>query len=357
MRTFRRAFTLIELLVVIAIIGILIGLLLPAVQKVREAAKRLKCENNLKQCGIALHNYHDVYSKFCPGFRVGANGDMTHQGEATGFTYLLPFLEQQSVSRLYDQTQGWYWYTNQKAVAMPVSVFMCPSNPAPPVLDLTPWAGAIAGWSGNGTWVSACGINDYAFSRGTCGTMNPNWTKIPLARRGVFNIEWVPTTGGQPMYPAGVPIKDIIDGTSTTIAMGDAAYGSPLFATATGERLIQSWSAANTGCDTAGYAGYTGTGSSGFYGSVFAVTANQTPVPMNQSPATPTQSSGCNAVSSDPGDGSGNRDKISGFRSLHPGGCNFLFCDGSVQFIASSINITTYQALSTYSGGEILAAY
>ena len=262
MPTKRRAFTLIELLVVIAIIGILIGLLLPAIQKVRESANRLKCENNLKQCGTALHHYHDVYSKFCPGFRVGANGDMTHQGDATGFTYLLPFIEQKSISRIYDQTQPWYWYTNSKAVGVPVSIYKCPSNTAPAVLDLSPWSGVIAGSSGNGTWAPVCGINDYAFSRGTCGTMNPNWTKIPLARRGVFNIEWVPTIGGLPLYPAGVAIRDIIDGTSSTIAMGDAAYGSPLFATSTGQRLLQSWSAANVGCDTAGYADYTGTGTS-----------------------------------------------------------------------------------------------
>lgn len=349
MRTVRRAFTLIELLVVIAIIGILIGLLLPAVQKVREAANRLKCENNLKQCGTALHHYHDVYSTFCPGFRVGSNGDMTHQGEATGFTYLLPFIEQSSVSRIYDQTQPWYYYKNAKAVGTAVSIYKCPSNPAPAVLDLSPWAGSIAGSSGNGTSAPFCGINDYAFSRGTCGTLNPNWTKIPMARRGVFNIEWVPTTGGQPLYPAGVAMKDIIDGTSNTIAMGDAAYGSDRYPLPAGGLLIQSWSAANTGCASQGYAG-------NFYGSVFAVTANQAAVPMNQSPATATKSSGCNAVSTDPGDGSGNVDTISGFRSLHTGGCNFLFCDGSVQFLSASISATTYQALSTYAGGEVVTS-
>jgi prepilin-type N-terminal cleavage/methylation domain-containing protein/prepilin-type processing-associated H-X9-DG protein len=346
MRARRRAFTLIELLVVIAIIGVLIGLLLPAVQKAREAANRMRCENNLKQCGIALHSYHNVYSTFCPGFRVGANGDVTHQGEATGFTYLLPFIEEQSVARLYDQRQPWYWYTNDAAVPIPVATYRCPSNPAPPVLDLTPWAGSIAGASGNGKAVGSCGINDYAFCRGTCGTLNPNWTLIPLARRGVFNIEWVPTQGGQPLHPAGVAIRDIMDGTSNTIAMGDAAYGSKQFPLPAGGLLIQSWSAANTGCASQGYPG-------NFYGSVLAVTANQKPVPMNQSPATPTQSSGCNAVSSDPGDGSGKIDSISGFRSLHAGnGCNFLFCDGSVHFISQGIDQTTYQALSTYAGGE-----
>src|SRR5262249_10831221 len=153
-----------------------------------------------------------------------------------------------------------------------------------------------------------CGINDYAFNRGTCGTFNPNWTLIPMKRRGVFNIEWVPTTGGLPMYPAGVAIRDIIDGTSRTLAMGDAAYGSKLFPLSTStngqpDLLLQSWSAANVGCASMGY-------DFNLYGSVFAVTANQTPVPMNQSPATATRSSGCNAVSTDLGDGSGKVDQI-----------------------------------------------
>src|SRR5260370_11518055 len=101
----RRGFTLIELLVVIAIIGVLVALLLPAVQKVREAANRLRCENNLKQFGLAMHAYEEAVGNLPPGI---VTWGIVEDGAHTGFTSMLPFLEQEAVYRQFDLTKQWY---------------------------------------------------------------------------------------------------------------------------------------------------------------------------------------------------------------------------------------------------------
>jgi prepilin-type N-terminal cleavage/methylation domain-containing protein/prepilin-type processing-associated H-X9-DG protein len=342
----RSGFTLIELLVVLAIVAVLVGLLIPAVQKVRATGQRTHCQNNLHQLGIALHGYHGAASCFPPGL-ISSESNIC-DAEATGFTWLLPHLEQDNTYLRYHFDQPWYQPANYEAVAVQVNLFYCPSNRAGGLMDLS----AIAKqWGYDLPPVAA--TCDYAFCKGANGALNRDWTKIPLQVRGVFNVR-------SPDEPnSGVRLTDINDGTSTTIALGEAAGASPRFLVRdlanpsqpvtdvlTGQpaQIEQSWSAAGIGDSSHPY-----------YGSVFAVTAqygmpgDTRDEPMNRLLVTPTVYGGDAR-----GDNRLGRDSVSGFRSLHSGGCNFLMCDGSVHFIAETIRPDLYRALSTYAGGETI---
>jgi prepilin-type N-terminal cleavage/methylation domain-containing protein/prepilin-type processing-associated H-X9-DG protein len=182
-----RGFTLVELLVVIAIIGVLVALLLPAVQAAREAARRAQCSNHLKQVGLALHNYHDTFGQFPPGGLNPGPGTNIGGARINGWVLILPFLEMGTVHELWDFRFGYDNAENNAGKRQPVDTYFCPSRPRP----------------AKGSATEAYG--DYAFSTGT-GHINStdtrNW-------RGMFNLNSV------------CRFRDITDGSSNTIAAGE----------------------------------------------------------------------------------------------------------------------------------------
>jgi prepilin-type N-terminal cleavage/methylation domain-containing protein/prepilin-type processing-associated H-X9-DG protein len=353
----RPGFTLIELLVVLAIIAVLMGLLLPAVQKVREAGNRLSCQNNLKQLGLALHGFHDANGFLPPGLLTET---IIQDSFHTGFTYLLPFVEQDNILLLYRFDKQWYDTTNYAAVEQQVPVFYCPSNRSRGTMDLTPymqqWGCAMPPF---------VGCSDYVLCKGANAGLYYDPTLVPLQVRGLFNVAqpapWSMVARGQTLWTPGFQVRmtDITDGLSSTFAIGEGTGGNPLYLIAdvnnptqpATEPFVNGPAVADQGWGTASL----GDTVHPWYAGIFAVTAqyglapDPADEPMNRRPVTPTvygtDSSGYNASG---------RDHVSGFRSLHTQGCNFLFADGSVHFIPQSIDPGVYRALSTYAGGEVV---
>lgn len=193
----KHGFTLVELLVVIAIVAILLGLLLPAVQQVREAARRTECLNNLKQLGLSNQNYESAF-KFFPSGIIDDDND--HRVcLRNGLVDLLPFLEQNNLRSLFDETLSWSHSTNLAVSTLVVPHFQCPSANGPVQDD-----GGIAGSRG-----------DYAFCMGQTSRLNTD------APSGIFGIN------------SSTTFADIPDGSSNTILMGEAASRTGLLATST----------------------------------------------------------------------------------------------------------------------------
>ncbi|HKB37667.1 MAG TPA: DUF1559 domain-containing protein [Gemmataceae bacterium] len=342
----RRGFTLLELLVVISIIGILLALLLPAVQKIREAALQAACQNNLKQIGVALHDYHDARGGFPPGLVAGADDNLEGGGQC-GFVMLLPFLEQESWSRRWDPSRVWYDPPNSELVEAQVKVYLCPSNRGQGNIDLqflVPFAGRPL------PNPASC---DYLLCKGANAALCRT-TQVPAAGRGVFDVN------------TRTRLTEITDGTSHTFAVGEGAGNNPRFGirhwwadTTPAADLFpgqpalidQSWSAGPMATRQLGSLGL-------LLGSSMGVTAlrggHEPPFdePMNAPLALPGLD--CNNGCTNAGTAPGEYDTVSGFRSVHPGGCNFLFCDGSVRFVHQGLAPATYRALSTMAGGEVV---
>jgi prepilin-type N-terminal cleavage/methylation domain-containing protein/prepilin-type processing-associated H-X9-DG protein len=381
------AFTLVELLVVIAIVGLLVALLLPAIQAAREAARRASCTSNLKQLGIALNNYHNGLRTFPPGgvVRSGAVSKMY----SSAHVMLLPYFEETALTDLYDATQHWALQRPEIA-ATAIPVFMCPStsddNPfedplftsllgflyTNPYLASTPAKGYAQ--FGGTNYIFCKGVTD-AWCGGKdaqhIGAPGPPW--VPFQERGMFDFLW------------SVPIRKITDGTSNTIAAGEGAYGSNWLVsgvlTSTNRSILPSGSGAGRTArqawiaseptpkatlDPSNMANMGVQISNLFGGNGLACTLER----MNKTPVTAAvvdagnlfaSTGGCNkGLASAPGTKltpssptSGGPHSSPNFRSDHTSGCNFLFADGSVHFLHESIDMLTYQQLSTIMGNDI----
>jgi prepilin-type N-terminal cleavage/methylation domain-containing protein/prepilin-type processing-associated H-X9-DG protein len=307
-RSPRPAFTLIELLVVIAIIAILIGLLLPAVQKVRAAAARAQCINNLKQIGLAAHNYHDVNQRLPPGYLASG----TYSDGATDTTpgwgwaaYLLPYLEQ---NNLYAQVNFNQPVQSSAAIRTVVKTFLCPADLVPPVAFAVPDAfGATVAQAAPSSY-AACIGGDESATDGPSGA-------------GVFYRN------------SATRLTDITDGTSSTLLVGERSWGN-----ANGI-----WAGAISGgvCLRGRSNPCPGSGAA-FYPAATLVLAH----------------SHLNNATTDTDGG------LDDFSSQHTGGSNFLFADGHVAFVRSvpgdnpdgsyTRDSLALQATGTRAGGEVI---
>jgi prepilin-type N-terminal cleavage/methylation domain-containing protein/prepilin-type processing-associated H-X9-DG protein len=348
----RRGFTLIELLVVIAIIAVLIALLLPAVQSAREAARRAQCTNNLKQIGLAMHNYHAGNTSFPLGGSVappvGSYGPPTYTttwGTWNASALMLGFLEQQPLYNAANfsltMAMGAGWAINSSVSCSVLNAFICPSDGMSPV---NPQGSQWSGFT-----------NNYYFS---VGTTNAYWGGAPTT--GVF------TQGGQ-----AYGVQAITDGTSNTIAYGEALVGDggiefvrwrdgPSVSAANAgfvydisavayTSVIADFNACQLGLQTQNANYYNNKGPRwGQDDGVFSLFNTIVPPSSMQWTfgACKTGSSATNLSDAE----------YSNANSNHPGGANFLFADGSVHFLKSSINIKTYWALGTKANGEVISS-
>jgi prepilin-type processing-associated H-X9-DG protein/prepilin-type N-terminal cleavage/methylation domain-containing protein len=310
----RSGLTLIELLVVIGIIAILVGLLLPAVQKVREAANRMKCANNLKQIALAAHTYHDNHDRFPTGVRPPVMEGDRPTGGTNVWVELLPYYEQDNLQKQWDYEDLRKNITGgmNATTAQVIKLLLCPSDRGQSVSFLS--ADVAPSWSQGFYGLSSYGGN--AGKRSFRAGPAPDYPF--LTRDGIF---W---------FNSCVRLGEITDGTSTTFLFGERFRYDP-----EGERLASIIAPESPSSLTeAGRWGLIVKGA----GAMAQVTLSA-PVRINY------------MVPPD-----GNRqaldDRSCAFGSGHPGGANFAFADGSVRFLRDSTPLPTLQALSTRNGGE-----
>ncbi len=299
------AFTLIELLVVIAIIGVLIALLLPAVQKVRESANRTVCQNNLKQIGLALRQYHDLYRAFPP-----ANVSSPAHNWAA---FILPYLEQESLAKKYNWNVNWNAGTNlTQVINVRLALMLCPS---------TPDASRVETLSGNHT----AAVTDYGpVAAVEQELVSHHFIPHPPAGKSLLGV---------PCAKDGTRMVDIQDGASNTLMITEDA-GRPTH-WVRGNVLGPPNTHLSCGNDNVTNGKVTGSG--------WADPANGLPL-----------HGFTNDGSACPGPCAINCTNNNEAFSFHPNGVNAVFVDGSVHFLNQNLPITIYAALVTRDGGEVI---
>jgi prepilin-type N-terminal cleavage/methylation domain-containing protein/prepilin-type processing-associated H-X9-DG protein len=322
----RKGFTLIELLVVIAIIAVLVGLLLPAVQKVREAANRVSCSNNLKQLALAAHNYHSAFGTFPPGvYQLLASSKPKYQ-PVTLYVYLLPYLEQASLYQQWNQTSPTANTAGGQSspTSTVLKTLVCPSDliPQNPVNSSgTTWYG-ITSYGGNG------GSQSY----------DPQFA----TNDGIFYV----IGPGSQTAPNGKPIRigDVTDGLSNTILFGERnhvdanndTYSVPLTNSAAGDYI-----------DVMGDVGWWGNSGGRLAAGDVTFSAY---APINYTIPAPYPALGTTYNAYLPY----YELRLCAFGSGHTGGANFALADGSVRFIQESLPQSTLQLLCVRNDGQVV---
>jgi prepilin-type N-terminal cleavage/methylation domain-containing protein/prepilin-type processing-associated H-X9-DG protein len=348
----RRGFTLIELLVVIAIIAVLISLLLPAVQAAREAARRIQCVNNLKQLGLALHNYVDSVNSLPPAAQGGYGYVYMNY---TGYSFVLPYIEQTNGFNVFNFSltsggsipiQGWSQWGNSTAFTLQFGTFLCPSNRA---------AGEVGTTTSDGWSVDRAAVTDYLFNGGAGRFVVRGYGETN--RMGPFGFD------------SATRLAEIQDGTSNTFLMGEGAGGNQrnkFFASGTAPRVCLPLASAFPGVpvyyDNLMFMAYgrsrtwnQGGATARIIGGLIARTVDSVgnAYAVNDCGAQSTT----DLFDLPPGAAYPARGQdVPNFRSAHPGTTNFLFGDGTVRAIKDSIAPNVYQALSTMNAGEVVSS-
>jgi prepilin-type N-terminal cleavage/methylation domain-containing protein/prepilin-type processing-associated H-X9-DG protein len=312
----RSGFTLVELLVVIAIIGILVALLLPAVQAARESARRTQCVNNLKQMALSAHNFHDTKNVLPSSIRPAG---LTTLPRIAGLTLLLPYFEQQNAYDRYDQTKNWFDPANLPVTSQQISTYGCPSTPDPKRLDGVPE---------NSPWTQVVAVTDYSPTIGVDQRLKSS-SLVDEVGPGLL------PKNGEPR------LADATDGLSNTIIYGESA-GRPYVYRKGNRRIGQ---LPTPRLNAGGWARPA---------SDFSIDGSSQDGTSFPGPCAINCTNGEDVSSTFPHPYYGTEGTAEAF-GFHPGGANFALGDGSVRFIAANINIREFAKLVTRAGGETTA--